>query len=174
MIYPNNTVIIIPAYNEGTPSIEYYQGYILETLSGNVKYPHKELLLCKSNIFRTLYLLSKETDIPIIVIDDGSPDDTVEEVKRFQHVYPHHQISLLGNLQRVGKGASFIKATENTSEEIEYFITTDADLVIPHKMFEQLKQLSKNCNEKESPMNICEVICKDSWYRHESCTDLKV
>jgi|GEM_PF-6410687 len=97
-----STNILIPAYNEGTTKSELYLEQANKTLREK-GYTKQFVDSCRSNIFRTLAVLVRETSLPITVIDDGSSDDTAEEVKRFQTRNKNHQVSLLSHNANKGK-----------------------------------------------------------------------
>lgn len=90
--------IVIPVYNEGK--------FIFQTLQK----------VAKSNTLK----LKKQ----IIVIDDGSKDNTVSEVKRFQKT--HKLVKLFLNKSNLGKGASCKKGFLKSTGDL--IIIQDADL----------------------------------------------
>jgi len=100
----NKIAAIIPAYNEG------------------------------QNISRVLDILT-ETDIlnEVIVIDDGSTDNTSEVVSRFK------EVKLLKNNSNQGKAQSMQQGVENTDAEILFFCDADLKGLTP-EIVEQIVQ----------------------------------
>lgn len=91
MKYIEDTIIIIPAYNEG--------GAIVETLKGIPKKFNK-----------------------VICVDDGSLDDTAEQIKKTRATLVQHPINL-------GQGAALQTGIDYAlyDSEVKYFVTYDAD-----------------------------------------------
>lgn len=132
-----NTTIIIPAYNEGTAKSEPYLERVHNVLHDK---GHNKRFIdsCKSNIFRTLAVLRTETKLPIIVIDDGSNDDTSEEVIRFQKGDRNSNITLLKHHSNYGKWAALLTAIDNLSTDVASILLTDADMIIPNNIIDRL------------------------------------
>ncbi len=93
--------IIIPAYNEQETI-----GLLLE------KVIHAQLL--------------ENIDKEIVVINDGSDDDTFQEAERVKNKYPKEKIVLQSMSSNTGKGACVRKGLDLVSGE--YVIIQDADL----------------------------------------------
>ena len=100
---PLELSIIIPAYNE--------EALIVSTL----------------NCLQT-YLLARQENFEIIVVDDGSQDKSVELVQHFQKL--NKDVRLLVNQQNMGKGFSIQRGVLESQGQIIIF--TDADL--PYKL----------------------------------------
>lgn len=88
------STILIPTYNEGTSSALRYKRSTEELLRDH-KYSNSFIEECRSNIYRTLALLRTKTQLPILIVDDGSTDDTLQELERFQCNYPAHNTQLI-------------------------------------------------------------------------------
>ncbi len=95
--------VIIPAYNES--------GRIGDSLE-------------KINSF----LESKTIDFEVIVVDDGSSDDTTSVVKE-SALYKSGRVKLFSNSKNRGKGYSVRKGVDEANGELILF--TDADLSTP-------------------------------------------
>lgn len=102
--------IVIPAYNES--------GRIEKTLEliGN-------------------FLEDRNIDSEVIVVDDGSTDDTTAVVKK-SVLYGRGRIRILGNKDNRGKGYSVKRGVEEAKGE--YVLFTDADLSTPIHEFDKL------------------------------------
>ncbi len=99
--YPSVS-IAVPAYNEGK--------HIYSTLESlkNLAYPKSK----------------KE----IIVIDDGSTDNTYKEIEKFVNKNPKENIVIIRNKRNIGKAKSLNKALKIAKGE--FFVVMDADTVI--------------------------------------------
>src|SRR3990167_8268518 len=100
--------VIIPAYNE-----------------------EKRLLPTLSKIYA--YLSTKDFPYEIIVVDDGSTDNTLPMIKNFASSNKH--IVILINEQNSGKGFSVRKGMLSARGEYAFF--TDADLSTPIEEIEK-------------------------------------
>jgi dolichyl-phosphate beta-glucosyltransferase len=103
--------IIIPAYNESER--------ILPTLEK----------ICR-------YMKEEYKSFEIIIVDDGSKDDTVEVLEKFIKKYP--QMQLLKHKVNSGKGAAIKTGVMSSKGRLILF--SDADLSTP---IEELKKLNK-------------------------------
>jgi dolichyl-phosphate beta-glucosyltransferase len=107
--------IVIPAYNE--------TNRIRPTLDAILRYVEEQ-----------------KWDAEILVVDDGSRDDTAEIVRTYSR--PHPQIQLISNPGNRGKGFSVRNGMRHARGEICLF--TDADLSSPlsesEKLFEAIRQ----------------------------------
>jgi glycosyltransferase involved in cell wall biosynthesis len=107
--------IVIPAYNESAR--------IVTTLE---------------KVFA--FLATQSWSAEIIVVNDGSRDDTVEIVRKFQRIHP--ELQLVENPGNRGKGFSVRNGMLNARGELLLF--TDADLSSPidecHKLFQAIAE----------------------------------
>jgi dolichyl-phosphate beta-glucosyltransferase len=76
------------------------------------------------------YFADKDYEVEILVVDDGSKDNTIEVVSGFPHV------QLLAQPQNMGKGAAVRRGMLEASGEIRVF--TDADFSTPIHEIEKL------------------------------------
>lgn len=65
-------------------------------------------------------------DYEIIVIDDGSPDGTLEAAKSLQKIYGEHKIVLKPREKKLGLGTAYIHGIKHATGN--YIIIMDADL----------------------------------------------
>jgi len=72
----------------------------------------------------------------VILIDDGSSDNTWEKIQQLQNEFP--QLKLLRNGNNMGKGYCLRQALEHVSGQI--FLTQDADLEYDPRDYAQLVQ----------------------------------
>lgn len=103
--------IVIPAYNEGSriiPTLEKVYGYFTST----------------------------EMKFEIIVVNDGSKDNTAEIVNRFSGNHPG--VRVLRHKQNKGKGAAVRTGVLDAKGDLILF--SDADLSTPIEEFEKLKK----------------------------------
>ena len=97
--------IIIPAYNEALRV-----GFTLESLKK--------------------YFSNKDISHEIIVVDDGSKDDTVKIVQKYARVFP--QIRILKNGKNMGKGYSVNHGMRKASGKYRLFMDADNSVDITH------------------------------------------
>jgi dolichyl-phosphate beta-glucosyltransferase len=107
--------VIVPAYNEGAK-------------------------LKKNIIEIEKYLESNNYDYEIIIVDDGSKDNTVETIKCLQDV--NEKIKILVNDPNRGKGYSVKRGMLEAKKE--YAIFMDADLATPLFELEKFKKFSSD------------------------------
>ncbi len=65
-------------------------------------------------------------DYEIIIIDDGSPDGTLEVAKELQRIYGEQKIVLAPREKKLGLGTAYIHGIQHASGN--YVIIMDADL----------------------------------------------
>ncbi|XP_068205726.1 dolichol-phosphate mannosyltransferase subunit 1 [Palaemon carinicauda] len=76
-------------------------------------------LLCK-------YFEESSYDYEIIVIDDGSPDGTLEVAKKLQEIYGENRIVLRPRAKKLGLGTAYIHGIKHATGN--FVIIMDADL----------------------------------------------
>ncbi|KAK8751374.1 hypothetical protein OTU49_014468 [Cherax quadricarinatus] len=76
-------------------------------------------LLCK-------YFHDSSFDYEIIVIDDGSPDGTLEVAKKLQEIYGENRIVLRPRAKKLGLGTAYIHGIKHATGN--YIFIMDADL----------------------------------------------
>ena len=88
------------------------------------------------------YLNKKNIDYELIIVDDGSTDDSIKVVEDFFSHYPQIKYKLLKNYKNLGKGAAVRKGVLSACGELVYF--TDADLSTPiEEMFKFVDIIEK-------------------------------
>ena len=133
--------VIIPAYNE-----------------------EKRLLPTLSKIYA--YLSTKDFPYEIIVVDDGSTDNTLQVVKNFASSDKH--IVILINEQNRGKGFSVRKGM--LSARGEYVFFTDADLSTPIEEIEKCLPYLINGYDVvigSRSMPGSDILVHQPWYREK-------
>ena len=133
--------VIIPAYNEG-----------------------KRLLPTLSKIYA--YLSTKDFPYEIIVVDDGSTDNTLQMVKNFASSDKH--IVILTNEQNSGKGFSVRKGMLSARGEYAFF--TDADLSTPIEEIEKCLPYLINGYDVvigSRSMPGSDILVHQPWYREK-------
>ena len=93
--------VIMPAYNEG--------GHIFNNIAETVK------------TFEEF-----ECNYEIVIVDDGSKDNTLDEVQKAANVFKH--ITLVQNSENYGKGRALKKGFRYTKGEYIVFLDSDMDL----------------------------------------------
>jgi len=94
----SNRIVIIPTYNE----IENIQAIIEK-------------------------VLSLKPDFHVLIVDDGSPDGTANEVKRLQSLHPNH-VFLLERKGKLGLGTAYIAGFRwALAKDYEFIFEMDAD-----------------------------------------------
>jgi dolichol-phosphate mannosyltransferase len=95
---PADTLIIVPTYNEA------------------------------HNITRLINkLMDLENQVDVLVIDDGSPDKTADEVKKAQKIH-EERVALIERPGKLGLGTAYVKGFEYALEkEYTYVCEMDAD-----------------------------------------------
>lgn len=72
------------------------------------------------------YLSDANIDFEIIIIEDGSPDGTLQVAQRIQDIYGKDQIVILNRGQKLGLGTAYKSGLELANGD--YIILMDADL----------------------------------------------
>ncbi|XP_069687476.1 dolichol-phosphate mannosyltransferase subunit 1 [Periplaneta americana] len=90
------------------------------------------------------YMDKSDYDYEIIVIDDGSPDGTLEIAKQLQKIYGSEKIILRPREKKLGLGTAYIHGIEHATGN--FVILMDADLSHHPKFIPQFikKQKSEN------------------------------
>lgn len=132
--------LIIPTFNEWTHTIN------IRNIE-NENFVEQEII--RSNIYHTLTILKPQLKkfSTTIVVDDGSTDDTIDQIKRFQRE-EKMKIQIIQNTKNQGKWASFLKWYYELKNDHDVLVTTDADMLftwntIP-KLIENLKSPQNN------------------------------
>ncbi|XP_045606619.1 dolichol-phosphate mannosyltransferase subunit 1 [Procambarus clarkii] len=92
---------------------------LLPTYNERENLPIITWLLCK-------YFKESGIDYEIIVIDDGSPDGTLEVAKKLQEIYGDNRIVLRPRAKKLGLGTAYIHGIKHATGN--YVIIMDADL----------------------------------------------
>lgn len=115
----NKYSILLPTYNEveNLPIITWLiVKYMDKRLVTPFNYTDKLIVL----------LLSSGYDYEIIVIDDGSPDGTLEAAKQLQQIYGKDKIVLRPRERKLGLGTAYIHGIKNATGN--FIVIMDADL----------------------------------------------
>nr|XP_054772035.1 dolichol-phosphate mannosyltransferase subunit 1-like [Lytechinus pictus] len=80
-------------------------------------------------------------DFEIIVIDDGSPDGTLEVAKQLQDIYGTDKIVLRPRAKKLGLGTAYIHGIKHATGN--YVIIMDADLSHHPKFIPEFIRLQK-------------------------------
>lgn len=133
--------LIIPAYNE-----------------------EKRLLPTLGKI--SAYLSTKDFPYEIIVVDDGSTDNTLQIIRNYAGSANH--VAVLKNEHNIGKGYSVRKGM--LSAEGEYVFFTDADLSTPIEEIDKCLPLLMNGYDVvigSRSMPGADIIVRQPWYREK-------
>jgi glycosyltransferase involved in cell wall biosynthesis len=90
-------------------------------------------------IERTLHSISSQaslTDYEVLVVDDGSTDDTASLVRRYASADPRTRLIPLG----ANRGRGTARATGVAQSSGEWIATVDADIVLPPHWYERCRQ----------------------------------
>lgn len=71
-------------------------------------------------------LFSSGYDYEIIIIDDGSPDGTLEAAKQLQNIYGDKRIILRPREKKLGLGTAYMHGIKNATGN--FIVIMDADL----------------------------------------------
>lgn len=96
--------------------------------------------------FVCIYCLLRDVGYEIIVIDDGSPDGTLEIAKRLQDIYGANKIVLRPREKKLGLGTAYIHGLEHSRGD--FVIIMDADLSHHPKFIPEMieKQNETGCD----------------------------
>ena len=87
------------------------------------------------------YFTESEFDFEIIVIDDGSPDGTLEVGKQLEKIYGSDKIVLRPRASKLGLGTAYIHGIKHATGN--FIIIMDADLSHHPKFIPQMIKLQK-------------------------------
>jgi len=92
------------------------------------------------------YMSESGHDFEVIIIDDGSPDGTLEVAKQLQKIYGEKRIVLRPREKKLGLGTAYIHGIQHAKGN--YVIIMDADLSHHPKFIPQFirKQQEDNCD----------------------------
>ena len=102
--YTNGVSVIIPAYNAADK--------------------------IRQTLVRVESILNRNGDYEIIVVDDGSTDETKSVVKTYTE--SHLKVKLASYPQNVGKGYALRKGTTEASKDTIIFLDSDSDIEAEH------------------------------------------
>lgn len=77
-------------------------------------------------VLHDFFFISSKFDYEIIVIDDGSPDGTLDVAKRLQAIYGEDKILLRPREAKLGLGTAYIHGIKHANGN--FIIIMDADL----------------------------------------------
>ncbi|XP_055638099.1 dolichol-phosphate mannosyltransferase subunit 1 [Toxorhynchites rutilus septentrionalis] len=90
------------------------------------------------------FMQEAKIDYEIIVIDDGSPDGTLEVAKELQNIYGEDRILLRPRAAKLGLGTAYIHGIEHANGN--FIIIMDADLSHHPKFIPQFIELQQSAN----------------------------
>lgn len=83
-------------------------------------------MLCFDTILASFCIAGSNYDYEVIVIDDGSPDGTLEVAKQLQKIYGSNKIVLRPRDKKLGLGTAYIHGIKHATGN--FIIIMDADL----------------------------------------------
>lgn len=111
------------------------------------------------------YLTQHFERFELVVVTDGSPDDTREKVQQFGQTYPNIPLTLISFQKNHGKGAAVREGVLSSRYDLILFI--DADLTIPieelEKFLPSMQSSDIAIGSRLVPGSIFEE--KAPWYR---------
>ncbi|EAT37808.1 AAEL010227-PA [Aedes aegypti] len=90
------------------------------------------------------YMQEANIDYEVIVIDDGSPDGTLDVAKELQKIYGENRILLRPRAAKLGLGTAYIHGIEHANGN--FIIIMDADLSHHPKFIPQFIELQQSGN----------------------------
>ncbi|CAG7819287.1 unnamed protein product [Allacma fusca] len=90
------------------------------------------------------YMTESKLDFEIIVIDDGSPDGTIEVAKELERIYGSDKIVLRPRASKLGLGTAYIHGLKHATGN--FVIIMDADLSHHPKFIPQFVELQEKNN----------------------------
>lgn len=90
------------------------------------------------------YMEKSKYDYEIIVIDDGSPDGTLEAAKQLQKIYGQEKIVLRPREKKLGLGTAYIHGMKHATGN--FIVIMDADLSHHPKFIPEMIALQKEKN----------------------------
>lgn len=123
--YTNGVSVIIPAYNTADE--------------------------IRSTLARVETILNRNREYEIIVVDDGSTDETKSVAKSYAESHP--KVKVISYPQNVGKGFALRRGTMEASKDIVIFLDSDSDIDSKHieSYVKALKHYDMVIASKRSP-----------------------
>ena len=127
---------------------------------------YQESAVIESTLFSlSAYLTEHFEQFEIVIVTDGSPDDTREKVQQFGQTYPNIPLTLISFQKNRGKGAAVKEGVLSSRYNLILFI--DADLTIPIQELEKFLPAIQSSDiaiaSRLVPGSVFEE--KATWYR---------
>lgn len=137
---PTKISVVIPCFNEG------------QVIYSNIKKIAQ-------------YLSSRFATFEIIIVSDGSTDNTVKEATRAQEELPGVQIRIIANPRNQGKGQAVKDGALKSQYDVIMFL--DADLTIPIEELEKFLPFLETSDILIASRLLPETVFKEKnpWYR---------
>lgn len=125
---PENTVtmysILLPTYNE-RDNLPIIVWLIVKCM--RERYEHNTKHICHANRELIFHILChSKLNFEIIVIDDGSPDGTLDVAKQLQQTYGDDVLVLRPRASKLGLGTAYVHGMQ--SARGDFIVIMDADL----------------------------------------------
>ncbi|XP_049519447.1 dolichol-phosphate mannosyltransferase subunit 1-like [Dermacentor silvarum] len=124
------------------------------------------------------YMSESGYDFEIIVIDDGSPDNTLEAAQQLQKIYGSDKIVLKPREKKLGLGTAYIHGLKSATGNFVIILDADLSHHVSYVTFLLLQKLQQNpsrneclhyCNSHSSNVATTHRIAEDTFIYNLYC-----